>query len=219
MLKAIIFDFDYTLGDSTNGIVMSINYALEQLGCSTRSVEDIKKTIGLSLKETYFALTTNNDLNKADKFADFFKEKADEVMVDNTQLYVGVKDVLIRLKETGYATAIVTTKYHYRIEQILSKYAANDLIDIIVGAEDVKVEKPNPEGLLWTINHLGIKKEDALYIGDSLVDAQTAENAGVEFAAVLTGTTTRENFSGYKCMYVGENIADVFNHILILEDL
>ena len=128
MLKAFIFDFDYTLGDSTNGIVMSINYALEQLGCRTRSIEDIKKTIGLSLKETYFALTTNNDLNKADEFADFFKEKADEVMVDNTELYVGVKDV-------------------------------------------------------------------------------------------LTGTTTRENFSGYKCMYVGENIADVFNYILTWEAL
>lgn len=217
MLKAIIFDFDYTLGDSTNGIVLSINYALEQLGCMTRSTEDIKKTIGLSLKETYFALTTNNDLDKAIKFADFFKEKADKVMVDNTELYVGVKDVLTKLKEIGYVTAIVTTKYHYRIEQILNKFYANDLIDIIVGSEDVKVEKPNPEGLLWAINHLGVKKEEVLYVGDSLVDARTAQNADVNFVAVLTGTTTREEFDSYNCKYIGENIQDVYNYILMMQ--
>ena len=56
MRKAIIFDFDYTLGDSTNGIALSINYALEKLGYALPPIEDIKKTIGLSLTETYFAL-------------------------------------------------------------------------------------------------------------------------------------------------------------------
>lgn len=214
MLKAIIFDFDYTLGDSTKGIALSINYALEQLGQSEKRIEDIKKTIGLSLKDTYFALTSRDDLNETEKFAKLFKEKADIIMVDNTQLYEGVKEALQKLKAKGYKLAIVTTKFHYRIEQILTKFNANELIDIIVGAEDVKVEKPNPEGLLWAIEHLEVTKEEVLYVGDSLVDARTAENAKVKFAAVLTGTTTKDEFANYKSVCIEDNISDVYKYVL-----
>ena len=214
MFKAIIFDFDYTLGDSTKGIALSINYALEQLGQGEKKIEDIKKTIGLSLKDTYFALTSRDDLNETEKFTKLFKEKADFIMVDNTQLYEGVKETLQKLKAKGYKLAIVTTKFHYRIEQILTKFNANELIDIIVGAEDVKVEKPNPEGLLWAIEHLEVTKEEVLYVGDSLVDVRTAENAKVKFAAVLTGTTTKDEFANYKSVCIGDNISDVYKYVL-----
>ena len=98
MLKAIIFDFDYTLGDSTNGIAQSINFALERLGYAARSMEDIKKTIGLSLKETYFKLTSSENTDEAEQFAKLFKQKADAVMVANTELYPDVKEVLQNLK-------------------------------------------------------------------------------------------------------------------------
>ena len=54
MYKAVIFDFDYTLGDSTNGIVLSINHALEKLGFRAQDTKTIQRTIGLSLKDTLF---------------------------------------------------------------------------------------------------------------------------------------------------------------------
>lgn len=217
MLKAIIFDFDYTLGDSTNGIALSINYALEHLGYTQKSLDQIKKTIGLSLKETYYRLTSDSCPDKAEEFAALFKEKADKVMVDNTELYTGVKYGLEKLKADGYMTAIVTTKFHYRIDQILEKFCANGLIDMIVGAEDVKIEKPDPEGLLWTIQHLGVKKQEILYVGDSLVDAETAARADVRFVAVLTGTTTKAEFEKYQNVYIGQHVSDVFQYISELE--
>ena len=217
MLKVIVFDFDYTLGDSTNGIALSINYALEQLGHATKNIDEIKKTVGLSLKETYFLLTGNNDLKETEQFVKLFKDKADDIMVENTILYAGVKETLLKLRENGYKIAIVTTKFHYRIEQILNKYNAYNLIDVIVGAEDVKVEKPNPEGLLWVIDYLGAEKNDVLYVGDSIVDAKTAESAKVKFAAVLTGTTSRAEFGSYSNVYIGKNVTDVCKNVLILE--
>ncbi len=214
MKKAVIFDFDYTLGDSTNGIVLSVNYALEQLGHSVRDIAEIRKTIGLSLRDTYSVLTLNCDLDEAEQFAKLFKEKADDVMVVNTELYNGVKDVLKELKNKGYKIGIVTTKFHSRIEQILRKFEANEMVDIIVGADDVKLEKPDPEGLWYAIERLNLKNNDVLYVGDSLVDAQTAENAGVDFVGVLTGTTTRQDFEKYCSSYIGENISDIYNFIL-----
>lgn len=213
MLKAIIFDFDYTLGDSTNGIALSINYALEKLGYKREELETIKKTIGLSLKDTYRALTQMDNLEEAELFSQLFKEKADQVMVENTQLYKGVKKVLGNLHEKGYKIAIVTTKFHYRIEQILTKFDATKWIDLIVGGEDVKEAKPNPEGLLYAITQLQVERDEILYVGDSLVDAKTAQNAGVDFAAVLTGTTTREEFDDFDKVFVGDSIEEVFLNV------
>ena len=216
MLKAIVFDFDYTLGDSTQGIALSINYALSRLGYEQRDIADIKRTVGLSLKETYCALTASDNEEEIQQFIRLFKEKADQVMVDHTQVYEGVKEVLQKIKACGYKTAIVTSKYHYRIRQILDKFDANELIDVIVGAEDVKVEKPDPEGLLWTVKHLHVEKEEVLYVGDSLVDAKTAENADVAFAAVLTGTTTKEEFQKHDHVYIGQGIKEICESYLLL---
>ena len=217
MLKAIIFDFDYTLGDSTIGIALSINYALGRLGYEEQPLSNIKKTIGLSLKETFYKLTSSDDQNEAEQFAKLFNEKADIVMVNHTELYAGVKDVLQKLRQKGYKTAIVTTKFHYRIEQILNKFEANALIDMIVGAEDVKIEKPNPEGLLWTITNMGVNRDEVLYVGDSLVDAKTAENAQVGFVAVLTGTTQKCDFEKYDHVYIGKGIDEVYIYITSME--
>ena len=168
----------------------------------------------MSLGDTYAALTGSHDSEKSLLFSKYFKEKADQVMVENTVLYDGVKETLESLRAGGMKIGIVTTKFHYRIEQILSKFGALELVDLIVGAEDVKLEKPDPEGLLWAIEHIGACKENILYVGDSLVDAKTAQNAKVRFAAVLTGTTTREEFEKYPHMVITENVSCLHGFIL-----
>lgn len=214
MIKAIIFDFDYTLGDSTNGIVLSVNYALEKLKYGAKDTEAIRKTIGLSLKDTFWTLTKTDNMNEAELFSKYFIEKADMVMVENTQLYDGVKEVLSNLKAKGFKIGIVTTKLRYRIEQILDKFNAFNLVDIIIGAEDVKIEKPAPDGLLQVIDRLKLSKEDMLYVGDSLVDAKTAENAQVNFAGVLTGTTTKDEFELHRNVFIGKHVKDVYDFII-----
>lgn len=213
MWKAVVFDFDYTLGDSTEGIVLSVNYALEKLGFGMKDREEIKKTIGLSLKDTFSVLTGVGDGEMAERFSGYFKEKADLVMVENTVLYEDTMEVLRGLKTEGYQVCIVTTKFHYRIEQILNRFHALELVDLIVGAEDVKIEKPDPEGLLWLTDNLGLEKGEMLYVGDSLVDAKTAENAQVDFAGVLTGTTGAAEFRLHDFVFIGGGLKDVYGFI------
>lgn len=209
MYKAVIFDFDYTLGDSTNGIVLSINHALEKLNLKTQDTKTIQKTIGLSLKDTLFELSGIQDKEAVRKFTRYFKEKADEVMVDNTRFYEGTLEMLEKLGNDGRLLGIVTTKYHYRIEQILARNNAINVIDVIVGGDDVKREKPDPEGLLAAIEKLNISKDQVLYVGDSIVDAKTARSAGVDFVAVLTGTTKREEFLNYAHVAVEESVREL----------
>lgn len=213
MYRAVIFDFDYTLGDSTGGIAASVNYGLDKLGYGERSVDEIRKTIGLSLKETFFALTGSGDESRAEQFAEYFKEKADEVMAASAVLYPEAVGVLPKLKEAGCKIGIVTTKFHYRIDQILGKYRMNSLVDLIVGAEDVKLEKPDPEGLLWAVGQLCADKSQVLYVGDSPVDAETAERAEVDFAGVLTGTARQADLARYRHVCISEKLDGIYDFI------
>ena len=214
MLKAVIFDFDYTLGDSTDGIVSCVNYAMGRLGLPPKTEAEIRRTVGLSLRDTFTALT-GRDSGEADaaRFAEYFHQQADRVMVDSTGLYDGTSEVLRDLKLAGCRTGIVTTKRRFRITQILEKHGISGLVDLVVGAEDVKVEKPDPEGLLWAAGHLGVEKDRILYVGDSLVDARAAGNAGIAFAGVLTGTTGKEDFTPWPHVFIGEDIRDIYRFI------
>lgn len=200
--QAVIFDFDYTLGDATEGIVASANYGVEKLGHTLRQREEIRKTIGLSLKETYRTLTNDTSEEAAAMFETYFREKADMVMTAHTELFPGALELLGYLKDQKLRTGIVTTKYHYRIDAILDKYHGADYIDMIVGGEDVKNPKPDPEGLLLVMESFKLSREQALYVGDSIVDAKAAEAAGVDFVGVTTGTTTKEELEKYPCVAV-----------------
>ena len=145
-------------------------------------------------------LTDKKDEALTNSFKKFFREKADEVMSKNTVLLDDTISTLQWLKHDGFSTGIVTTKYRYRIVETLNMHGISELIDVIVGGEDVKVPKPSPEGLLLAIDGLNAQLNNVLYVGDSLVDAKTALAANVDFAAVTTGTTSKKEFSQYPCI-------------------
>lgn len=197
MISVCLFDFDYTLGDSTNGIVESVNFALSNMLFPPREREEIRYTIGMSLPETFTYLTGNTEERQGEEFTKWFREKADQVMTENTELLPDSAEVLSRLKSKGIRTGIVTSKYHYRISEILSKRSIRHLVDIIVGREDVTHAKPHPEALVTAMEKLGAHRENTLYVGDSTIDAKTAQSAHVGFIAVTTGTTKEEEFSHF----------------------
>lgn len=212
--KAVIFDFDYTLGDSTEGIISSANYALEKMGYEPAEREEIRKTIGLSLPETYTVLTGDKKRKKGEEFRSYFVEKADEIMTGSSDLYPDAREILEYLKQEGVKVAVVTTKFDYRIEGILEKCHAQEYVEMIVGGNNVANPKPDREGTLLVLQKWNLAKGEVLYVGDSLVDAKTAKSAGVPFAAVTTGTTTAEDFKEYDCVGVFENLSELKGRLL-----
>lgn len=212
MYKAVIFDYDFTLGDSACGIKLSCNYALEKLGFMEKTDNEIRRTIGMPLKDVFRTLTGSYDKDAAERFAALFRESADKVMTDSAVMYEDALPTLSELRRLGFKTGIVTSKFHYRIDEILRKFNAESLIDVIVGGDDVTREKPDPEGLVKAVEALGTHKREVLYVGDCFVDAKAAQSAGVDFAAVLTGTTI--DFSGYENVFIGNNIREVLDFVI-----
>jgi len=207
-----IFDFDYTLADASEGIIKCVNYALGQMGFESKSGDEIRKTVGMTLGDILFTLTGVSDEKSAESFFSHFMSLADKVITDSTILFPDTIDVLSRLRAKGCNVAVVTTKVRYRVEESLKKFDIEDLIGLVVGLEDVTVPKPSPEGLLKAIEHFGCDLQSVLFIGDSLIDANTAANAGVDFAAVLTGTTSERDFLALPHVFIAKSLTEIVEH-------
>lgn len=202
-----IFDFDYTLVDSSRGIVTCFRHVLGNHGHTGVTDTEIKRTIGKTLEESFSILT---GFTEAGTLADYKREyvkAADVHMTANTFFFPETIEVLETLKSQGAVLGIVSTKFRYRILDLFEKTGHDGLVDFIVGGEDVTAAKPDPEGLLLAIGRAsGGGKSEVLYVGDSVVDAATAQAAGTDFAGVLHGMTTCEELKTYP-------------HVAIVDDL
>jgi phosphoglycolate phosphatase-like HAD superfamily hydrolase len=192
-----LFDFDYTLADSSRGIVMCYQTVLKRHGFNDVSDDRIKSTIGKTLEDSFSIMTGITDHDTLMGMRKEYVAVADKIMTDNTRLFPETVEVLTALKQSGAKVGIISTKYRYRIKECLNRHMPDNALDLIVGGEDVSVAKPHPEGVLFALSHLNSSAAETLYIGDSTVDAETAEAARVDFAAVLNGVTTTEELQKY----------------------
>lgn len=192
--KAIIFDFDFTLADSSRGIVECVGCALQELGFPIPPAEQVMDTIGLSLAETFNRLTGRSGSEIAAHFARCFHQRADQVMDNLTVVYECVRPMLESLRTDNIRAGVVSTKLNYRIRNILKRNSLDHFFDAIVGADNVAKSKPDPEGLLLALKSLDVNASAALYVGDHIVDAEAAQAAGVGFVAVLSGRHVRNQF-------------------------
>ena len=211
--KVILCDFDYTLGDSTEGIIQCVNAGLKATGYPQSNEDSVKPTIGLSLEKTYEVLTGDKDIQNAQIFTEAFKNEADRDMAHTAYLYDGALPFLRSVKDRGKKIGIVTTKYNRRIVEIFEKYDAMDYIDLIVGGDSVRKVKPDPEGINQAIDFFGIFPKDVLFIGDSDVDAEAAYSAGVDFIGVRTGFSHGKEFSKFPNIAVLDDLFDVMEFI------
>ena len=206
-LQAVIFDFDYTLADSSQGAIDCINFALDQMGLAPVSDEVACRTIGLSLHETFLTLGDHHEPARCDEFYRLFVERADETMSNLTVLYDSVPAMVETLRTSGLKLAIVSTKYRRRINQVLTREALLHGFDVVIGGEDVKQHKPHPQGLFEALERLETAPERVMYVGDSVVDAELAKRAGVPLVVVLSGTTPRAHFDLYEPVAVLEDVS------------
>ena len=207
--KAVVFDFDYTLADSSQGACDCINFALSGMGLQTVSFAFATKTIGLSLPNTFEKLAPASQWGRADEFSSLFAERADEVMASMTSIYPAVPNVLEELVERGIVLGITSTKFRYRIEGILERDGLAHLFQVIVGGEDVAAHKPDPSGLLSTVASLCHSPSDSVYVGDSTVDAETAAAARIPFIGVLSGTTSLADFEKFNAQCILGDVSEL----------
>ena len=194
MFQAVCFDFDYTLGDCTDSIVAGFQHGLTAMGWPAPDREAIRATIGYLLEDAYTLLTGDEDGDRRAQFRAYFLEVAKPRQREETTLFPGAAELLRELHSQGVRLGIVSTKSGDTIAYIMDRYGLGDCLEVILGSYDVTCHKPHPEGLLTAMERMGVPPEAFLYCGDTVLDAEAAQRAGVDFMAVLNGTTPAEAF-------------------------
>ncbi len=206
--KAYIFDFDLTLADSSKGILECFRHTLKYFGYEVPDDSTIYNTIGLTLQDAFDILTGIPMNPQREKMRKVYVEKANEVMSAHTYFYEDTLSILEILREHDIKIAIVSSKMRYRIVESFEVQLGVHPYDVIVGMEDVTEPKPDPQGIIKAMELLGVTKDEVLYVGDSYIDAESALNAGVDFAAVTTGPTDKETFMCYPNIAIGGSLSE-----------
>lgn len=215
--RGIFFDFDYTLGDSTPAIAEGYRLGFAALGLTPPTVEQVRTTVGHTLADGYVMLTGDHDLSRQEAFCRTFQEtvgvKADgegrRLMIEGTTLFPGAEELLEALKHAGVRTAIVSTKPGDTIRRIFDHQGRLDLLDLVVGGDEVQHAKPNPEGLRLALEKLGLQAEQVLFCGDTVIDAATAQAGRCRFCAVLNGTTGAPAFERFPCVHIAPDLMEL----------
>ncbi|MCI7473403.1 MAG: HAD-IA family hydrolase [Clostridiales bacterium] len=209
--QGVFFDFDYTLGDATEAIVAGFRYGFTQMGLPEPEREAVRHTIGMTLEDGYTTLTGDNRPEQRALFRQLYTEKAAPLQVQVTKLFPGAAELLSALKEASIPAGVVSTKRTDTLTAVLEARGVRQYLVSLTGGDKVDRPKPDPQGLLSALAELGLKPENVLYCGDTLIDAETAHRAGTHFCAVLNGTTTRQNFesSGLPMDHVAADLGDL----------
>jgi phosphoglycolate phosphatase len=207
--QAIVFDFDLTLADSRPGFDACHKYAAERMGLPVPTAEMAGRTIGTPLALAYVDLYGAGAAGKAEEYVKLYQAHADDVMTELTTMLPGAAKALEALQDAGLRLAIVSQKLRYRVEDVLRREGLLERFVTILGGEDVPAFKPDPRGILMAIERLDASKDEAIYVGDTTIDAEAAGNAGVGFIGLLSGFAQRDDFSDYKPLAVLDDVSQL----------
>lgn len=210
--KAVIFDMDGTILNTLEDLKNATNYSLRQFGMPERSLEEVRMFVGNGIRKLVErAVPSGTPKEKIAQVFDVFLEYYEIHSADNTSPYPGILELVEKLKKSGIKTAVSTNKADVPAQELGREYF-NGIFDLIVGQQDGLKVKPAPDSVNKILSILDIQKKDAIYIGDSDVDVQTAKNSGLDFIGVSWGFRGREFLekNGAK------NIVDNANEILDL---
>ena len=190
--SVIIFDLDGTLLNTIDDLGYACNYALRQVGYPTFPISDYPAKVGNGINNLIRRALPENERTEENiqRVRTHFVPYYNRHNCDYTRPYDAIPEVLSALKAQGHLLAVASNKYQAATERIVNHFFPN-MFDVILGEREGIERKPNPQIVFDILSTFNIT-HSTLYIGDSLVDYQTARNAQVPFVACSWGFVSRE---------------------------
>ena len=224
----IIFDLDGTLINTIADLGQACNYALSVCGFPTHKIEDYPRLVGNGVNKLIERALPEEHRNEETvlRLREYFVPYYDEHNCDFTCPYDGIPELLEALKQKGdeamrlkgerWFLAVASNKYQAATEKIVAQLFP-DVFDLVLGEREGVERKPNPQ-IVYDIleakgERLEAKGEEILYIGDSLVDAETARAAGATLVLCTWGFGTREQMEGAKPDYLVDHPLEVLKSV------
>ena len=194
----IIFDLDGTLINTIDDLGQACNHALSACGFPTHKIEDYPRLVGNGINKLIERALPEEHRQQATvlRLREYFVPYYDAHNCDLTHPYDGIPELLAALKAAGHTLAVASNKYQAATEKIVAQLFPNTF-DVVLGERENVPRKPDPQIVrdilaYLTDNQYPITNNRPLYIGDSLVDAETAKAANLPFVACTWGFCTTE---------------------------
>lgn len=182
-----IFDMDGTILDTLEDLKDSTNYVLQEFAMPERSLDEVRHFVGNGIRKLLErAAAEGTDSATVDEMFRVFSAYYKDHSAIKTKPYDGIIECIRKLRENGVKTAVVSNKADFAV-QILCEDYFKGLFDIAVGERANMQRKPAPDSVNLVLNTLQVEKVNAVYIGDSEVDLQTAVNSELDVIAVGWG--------------------------------
>ena len=211
MKKIIILDFDGTIADTKPVILNTFHRTFDAMHLPQHSDEEIAATIGLPLMEA-FPMLEPMDTERAAECTDTYREIFEDVNREiGVPMFPHVADTLRQLHAEGCTLTIATSRGYKSAADFIRSFGLDDIITLIVAAEDVRHAKPDPEPVLKTLKHYRMQPEDAVVVGDTHFDILMGRNANCMTIGVSYGNGSRQSLINAGADVVVDDFGEILN--------
>ena len=215
----LIFDLDGTLLNTIDDLGYACNHALQLAGYPVHPIKAYPAMVGNGISNLIRralpeAVRTEETILRV---REFFVPYYDEHNCDFTRPYAGIPELLATLKAQGHLLAVASNKYQAATEKIVNHFYPG-IFDVIFGEREGVNRKPDPQIVYDILNTLNFPQPSTLnsqliYLGDSLVDRDTARNAGLPFVACSWGFVPRERLVEEGVEHIIDQPVDLLNYV------
>ena len=194
-IKAVLFDLDGTLTDSGEGIMKSVQYALEKIGHPEPELEKLRCFVGPPLADM-FRQYAGISQEEAEEAVKYYRERYAPIGILENRVYEGMEEVLTSLRRKGYVLGVASSKPDHFVRIVLENFGLSRFFDIVTGANlDGSLSKKAEvvAASLQKLEEIGIHKNQVILVGDTRYDVLGAREAGIDCLAVAYGYGDRED--------------------------
>ena len=211
MKSLLIFDLDGTLLDTVADLAASTNHALRLCGFPVHESEAFRFFVGNGINKLFERAlpegekTQENILNVRRYFLEYYGTHN----ADLTTPYPGIVSLLLSLQNAGIKLAVASNKYQKGTEKLIQHFFPEINFVAVFGQREDIPAKPDPTIVYDILAIANVEKQEALYIGDSGVDMQTAQNSELEAAGVTWGFRPRAEMEQFSPLYMVDDPSEI----------
>lgn len=194
-MRGCIFDLDGTLTNTLESLTYSVNLTLKEMELPSITTDQCKRFVGdgaRKLIERTLEACGDRSLSRLDEGMEIYGRIFHDNCTYHVTPYDGVMEMLADLKSMGMRLAVLSNKPHGQAVDVVRQIFGDGVFDFVQGQSEELPRKPDPAGVLYLLDKMGIKKEECVYVGDSEVDVATAKAAGVTGLAATWGFRSRQ---------------------------